>query len=118
MDNIMSFLTENNLLGLTVGIFTFIIIGLFHPLVIKAEFYMGVRSWGLFLLLGIIMVFLSIWTDNLVLSILCGVCAFSSFWSILEIFQQRERVRKGWFPANPARNPEKRGNSHESGKTE
>jgi len=22
----------------------------------------------------------------------------SSFWSIGELFQQRERVRKGWFP--------------------
>lgn len=32
-----------------------------------------------------------------------GVVAFSSFWSIKEIFEQRERVRKGWFPANPKR---------------
>ncbi|MDE6270388.1 MAG: DUF4491 family protein, partial [Muribaculaceae bacterium] len=36
-------------------------------------------------------------------SALLGVTAFSSFWTILEIFEQRERVRKGWFPANPAR---------------
>ncbi|HAD56313.1 MAG TPA: DUF4491 domain-containing protein, partial [Alistipes sp.] len=27
----------------------------------------------------------------------------ASFWSILEVFQQRERVRKGWFPENPRR---------------
>jgi hypothetical protein len=28
----------------------------------------------------------------------CGVFAFSSFWSIGELFQQRKRVEKGWFP--------------------
>ena len=25
------------------------------------------------------------------------------FWSIKEVFEQRERVRKGWFPKNPKR---------------
>ena len=30
-----------------------------------------------------------------------GVVAFSSFWSILEVIHQRERVRKGWFPEGP-----------------
>ena len=30
-----------------------------------------------------------------------GVTAFSCFWSILELFQQKKRVEKGWFPANP-----------------
>ncbi|MBR1950263.1 MAG: DUF4491 family protein [Bacteroidales bacterium] len=23
------------------------------------------------------------------------------FWSILELFEQKERVRKGWFPEGP-----------------
>lgn len=34
-----------NLNGLLVGLATFLIIGLFHPLVIKAEYYLGVRCW-------------------------------------------------------------------------
>ncbi|MDD7608206.1 MAG: DUF4491 family protein [Bacteroidales bacterium] len=29
------------------------------------------------------------------------ICSFSCFWSILELFQQRERVRKGWLPKKP-----------------
>ena len=29
--------------------------------------------------------------------------AFSSFWSILELFQQEKRVERGWFPKNPKR---------------
>ena len=34
-------------------------------------------------------------------STILGVVAFSSLWSILELFKQRERVEKGWFPKNP-----------------
>ena len=99
----MDFLISNHIAGLAVGILTFLIIGLFHPLVIKAEYYWGVKSWILFLLLGIVCVILSVLFKDLLLSIIAGVVAFSSFWSILEVFQQRERVRKGWFPENPKR---------------
>lgn len=97
----MDFLISNHIAGLAIGILTFLVIGLFHPLVIKAEYYIGVKSWVLFLLMGIVGVILSIAFDDLLLSIIAGVVAFSSFWSILEVFQQRERVRKGWFPGNP-----------------
>ena len=34
-----------NFTGLLLGLSTFLIIGLFHPLVIKAEYYIGVKSW-------------------------------------------------------------------------
>lgn len=94
---------ELNFSGVMIGLATFLIIGLFHPLVIKAEYYIGVRSWWLFLLLGIVTAVASLLVDNLMLSILLGVVAFSSFWSIGEVFQQRKRVEKGWFPANPKR---------------
>ena len=79
------------------------VIGLFHPLVIKAEYYIGVKSWWLFLLLGILSVVASLLVVDLTISILLGVVAFSSFWSIGEVFQQKKRVEKGWFPANPKR---------------
>ena len=82
---------------------TFLIIGLFHPLVIKAEYYIGVKSWWLFLFLGIVAGILSLLLESLVGSIILGVVAFSSFWSIGEVFQQKKRVEKGWFPANPKR---------------
>ena len=36
-----------------------------------------------------------------VLSAITGVFVFSCFWSILELFQQEKRVKKGWFPENP-----------------
>jgi hypothetical protein len=92
---------EFNFSGIIIGVATFLIIGLFHPLVIKAEYHVGVKSWWLFLLLGIISAVVSLMVVNLTISILLGVVAFSSFWSIGEVFQQKKRVEKGWFPANP-----------------
>lgn len=99
----MEFIETYNLSGLIIGFCTFLIIGLFHPLVIKGEYYLGVKCWWLFLCMGIACTILSIFIENTMTSILLGVTAFSSFWSILEIFEQRERVRKGWFPKNPKR---------------
>ena len=40
---------------------------------------------------------------GLPMTIVAGVFAFSSFWGILEVFDQRKRVLKGWFPKNPKR---------------
>ena len=89
--------------GIITGFVTFLIIGLFHPLVIKGEYYFGVRCWWAFLVAGIVTGVLSLIVSNLYCSIILGVVSFSSFWSILEVFEQRERVRKGWFPKNPKR---------------
>ena len=102
---IHDFLIRYNLEGLAVGLATFLIIGVFHPLVIKGEYYMGQRCNWFFLLGGIATLILSLCTGGIA-SILCGVTSFSCFWSILEVREQRERVRKGWFPANPKRKNE------------
>ena len=45
----------------------------------------------------------SLSVDNVILSSLLGVFAFSSFWTIKEVFEQEDRVKKGWFPKNPKR---------------
>ena len=90
-----------NFTGLLVGLSTFLIIGLFHPLVIKAEYYIGVKSWVIFALAGAGFSVASLLVEGIILSTILGVVAFSSFWSILEVFEQRERVRKGWFPEGP-----------------
>lgn len=92
-----------NYTGILIGLVTFLIIGLFHPLVIKGEYYFGVKCWWAFLILGIVCAALSLLIQDTNWSIIAGVISFSSFWSILEVFEQRERVRKGWFPMNPKR---------------
>ena len=93
-----------NFTGIITGLATFLIIGVFHPIVIKAEYYLGTRCWWMFLLAGIIFGAISLLVSNLILSTILGVTAFSSFWSILELYQQKERVRKGWFPQGPGHN--------------
>ena len=93
-----------NFIGIIVGLATFLIIGLFHPIVIKAEYYLGTKCWWMFLLAGILFGALSVMIDNLIASTILGVTSFSSFWSIHELMQQKERVRKGWFPEGPGHN--------------
>jgi hypothetical protein len=85
--------------GMIVGACSFLIIGLFHPLVIKAEYYLGVRFWWVFFVMGLTSLVGSLFVANQLLSTLLGVFAFSSFWGIREMFEQRKRVRKGWYPA-------------------
>lgn len=96
MDNI-------NVEGLIIGIVTFLIIGLFHPVVVKAEYYWSTKCWWIFLLLGIAGVVAALFITSVFWSAICGVFAFSSFWTIKEVFEQEERVKKGWFPRNPKR---------------
>ncbi len=101
----MDFLTVHNLNGLLIGLCTFVIIGLFHPLVIKGEFYLGLKARWLFLIAGIAFTIFSVTVKCSTASILLGVAAFSCFWSVLEVHEQRKRVERGWFPENPKRKP-------------
>lgn len=92
-----------NFEGIAVGLATFLIIGIFHPIVIKAEYHFGKRCWWFFLLAGVAFACLSLFINSLVWSTIVGVTAFSCFWSIHELIEQDKRVGKGWFPANPKR---------------
>ena len=99
----MDFISNGQFTGLLIGACTFLVIGAFHPLVIKAEYHFGTKCWWWFLVAGFLMIGASVMVSDLFVSCLLGVTAFSCFWSILEVFQQQERVRKGWFPRNPKR---------------
>lgn len=92
-----------NLQGIIIGVAAFLCIGIFHPIVVKAEYYFGVNCWPVFLIIGILGCIGSLFAGNVYTSVILGVFSFSCFWSILELFHQRERVRKGWFPKNPKR---------------
>lgn len=89
--------------GIIIGVAVFLIIGIFHPLVIKGEYYFGTRCWWWFLIAGIITLLISLVTPSVLVSTLLAVVSASSFWSINEIFEQEQRVKKGWFPKNPKR---------------
>ncbi|MDR3238902.1 MAG: DUF4491 family protein [Clostridiales bacterium] len=87
--------------GILIGVMTFLIIGALHPIIIKAHFHMGTKVWPLFLLAGLICAGASLFCHTTVLGAVLAVAGFSLLWSIHEVFEQEERVQKGWFPANP-----------------
>ncbi len=89
--------------GIIIAICTFLIIGLFHPIVIKTEYYHGTKPWWIFLLIGIVSIISALFIENIIISSILGVFGASSLWSIGELFEQRKRVKKGWFPMNPKR---------------
>lgn len=92
-----------NLDGVIIGAVSFLIIGLFHPLVIKAEYYWGQKSRWAFLIAGIITIAASLWISKTLPSAILGVFGFSCLWSIKEVKEQEQRVKDGRFPQNPRR---------------
>lgn len=90
-----------NFNGIILGVSAFVIIGLFHPIVIKAEYHLGKRCWWMFAIIGVAFCLAALFTNNTIVSSILGVAGFSCFWSILELFAQEKRVKKGWFPSNP-----------------
>ncbi|MBO4812092.1 MAG: DUF4491 family protein [Prevotella sp.] len=89
--------------GIIIAVGTFLIIGLFHPIVIKMEYYSGTRLWWVFLVVGLLSVGAALFIENEVVSALIGVFGASALWGIGELFAQKKRVEKGWFPMNPHR---------------
>ncbi len=92
--------------GILIAICSFIIIGIFHPIVIKTEYYTGTRYWWVFLVLGVFTIIVALFIAETILSSILGVLGATMLWTIKELFEQRERVKKGWFPKNPKREKE------------
>lgn len=89
--------------GIIIATLTILTIGFFHPIVIKVEYYTGTRLWWLFLVVGLASIGVALFIENEILSATVGVFGASALWSIGEIFSQKQRVKKGWFPMNPKR---------------
>ncbi len=92
-----------NFTGIIIGAATFFLIGLFHPIVIKAEYWWGSKCWWIFLVAGVAAIAGSIFIANDTVSTIVGVLGISCLWSIGEVIEQGKRVEKGWFPRNPKR---------------
>lgn len=90
-----------NFFGLVLGFIMVLLTGLGHILIIKGEYHFGIKWWPLFLIFGLSSVIASVFVNSALLSGILGIAGFIFLWSIYELFQQKERVRKGWFPRNP-----------------
>lgn len=95
-----------NVSSVLLAISTFLIIGLCHPLVIKTEYYFGTRPWWLWLVCGLAAIVGALFVEEDFLSTLLAVFGASLLWGIGELFEQKKRVEKGWFPMNPKRKDE------------
>ncbi|HPH16276.1 MAG TPA: DUF4491 family protein [Bacteroidales bacterium] len=88
--------------GFIIGIGSFVITGICHPLVVKMEYYYGKQSWWWLVIPGLLLLVVSLFVSTIP-SIILGVCAFSLFWSSVEIIKQHHRVVLGRAKKNPNR---------------
>lgn len=89
--------------GFLIGVLTFILIGLFHPLVIKGEYYFGQKVNYAFAAGAMLFAFLSFCLKNYDLEVISAIIACCCLWSIKEVKDQEKRVLKGHFKENPKR---------------
>ena len=61
--------------GLIIAVATFIIIGVFHPIVIKAEYYWGTKCWPLFACFGLLTLVIAMCMEDTVISAILAVLA-------------------------------------------
>jgi len=92
--------------GIIIAVSTFLTIGIWHPIVIKTEYHWGTRPWAVFLLIGVTCLVAALFIENTIVSSVIGVFGASALWGIGELFSQKKRVQKGWFPMNPKRRHE------------
>ena len=59
--------------GIIIAAMTFLTIGLWHPIVIKTEYYFGTRPWVIYLLVGISCCVAALFISNVYLSSFLGV---------------------------------------------
>ena len=97
---------ELHFTGIIIAVCTFLTIGFFHPIVIKTEYHTGTRLWWVFLLAGLASICAALCVADVIVSSMLGVLGASLLWSIGELYAQKKRVQKGWFPMNPKRKDE------------
>lgn len=95
-----------NYYGFIIGVIMLVATGIGHIIVIKGEYFFGVKLWSLFLILGILSILLSFITNNNILSATLGIVGITFLWGIHELLKQRERVAKGWFPKRNKKMPD------------
>ncbi len=92
-----------NFTGIFLALSTLVIIRIGFFWVIKLEYHLGARSAPYVMATGILIVLISLFVPDLLVSALLGIFGGSVIWGATELPDQEERVSKGHFPANPRR---------------
>ena len=64
--------------GITIAVLTFLTIGIWHPIVIKTEYYWGTRPWIIYLIIGLSCIVAALFIANVYLSAFLGVFGASA----------------------------------------
>jgi hypothetical protein len=86
-----------NTFGLIIGILTLFIIGLGFVWVIYGERYFSYLWWPYVIILGVIIIGVSLFTEKDLLSALVGALGASFVWGATELKAQAVRSELGWF---------------------
>ena len=92
-----------NWTGIISGAAMIVLTGVFHPVVVKCEYYFSARVWPVFLVLGVLSLVVSAVVENAAVSSVAGILGAILLWCIRELKEQEKRVANGWFPKNPKR---------------
>lgn len=91
--------------GVLLGLFTVLSIGLGHVWVVKAEYYIGAYFWPVPLVGGAALIVASLWIDSVIASGASGIFGVTLIWGARELAEQGKRVERGLFPQNPKKRP-------------
>ena len=67
-NDLLKGVTEMSFNGILIAVVTFFLIGLFHPIVIKCEYYFSDKVWPVFFVIGLIMLAVSCFFKNIFIS--------------------------------------------------
>ena len=87
-----------NLIGLSFGITTLLIIGLGFIWVIRGERYFGYLWWPYTMGSGVLLVVSSMLVSDVWVSALLGAFGASLIWGSTELKEQAVRAEIGWYP--------------------
>ena len=91
-----------NIEAIIIGVASLAVIGLFHPIVIKCEYYFSSKVWPIFLIAGLVFLAAALFSDGIA-AYISALIGTACLWSIVELKEQKKRVERGWFPKNPKR---------------
>ena len=92
-----------NWTGIISGAAMIILTGIFHPVVVKCEYYFSARVWPVFLVMGLVSLGVSAIVEDGAVSSVAGILGAILLWCIRELKEQEKRVANGWYPKNPKR---------------
>jgi hypothetical protein len=92
-----------NWIGVGLGLFSVLAIGMGFVWVIRFEYFVGAHRWKWVMVFGLALCATSLFMPNFLFAALLGITGGSITWGAVELPHQEERVDHGLFKAHPNR---------------